>query len=69
VGFGDKFKDLAKQAQDAVAEHKDQIHEAVEAVSVAADEKTKGKYSDKIAKFGQKAGDVVDKVAPAPDID
>jgi gas vesicle protein len=63
MGLGDKFKNLAKQAQDAVVEHKDQIHETVERVSVAADQKTHGKYTDKIAKFGQKAGGAVDRVA------
>ena len=61
MGLADKFKDLAKQAQDAVAEHKDQIHDAVESVGVAADQKTQGKYSDKIAKMGQKANEAVDK--------
>jgi hypothetical protein len=63
MGFGDKFKNLAKQAQDAVAEHKDQIHDAVDRVSVAANEKTKGKYADKIVKMNEKAGAAVDKVS------
>lgn len=76
MGLGDKFKNLAKQAQDAVADHKDQIHDAVDKVSVAADQRTHGKYTDKIARFGQKAGSAVDRVggdegseaadAPAP---
>jgi translation elongation factor EF-Ts len=63
VGFGDKFKDLAKQAQDTLSEHRDQIHEAVDAVSVVADQKTHGKYTDKIAKIGQKASEAVDKAS------
>jgi hypothetical protein len=70
MGLGDKFKDLAKQAQDSVAEHKDQLHEAVDAVSVAADRKTHGKHTAKIAKFGQKATDAVDRLSTddaAPD--
>jgi MT0933-like antitoxin protein len=62
MGFGDKFKDLAKQAQEAVAERKEQITEVVDRASVAADQRTGGKYTDKIAKFGQKAEQVVDKV-------
>jgi hypothetical protein len=75
MGFGDKFKDLAKQAQDAVAEHKEQITQAVDRASVAADQRTGGKYSDKIAKVGQKAERAVEKLggdqgargeAPAP---
>jgi hypothetical protein len=62
MGLGDKFKNLAKQAQESVAEHKDQIHEAVDAVSVAADRKTHGKHTAKIAKFGQKATDAVERL-------
>jgi hypothetical protein len=62
MGLGDKFKNIAKQAQDAVVEHKDQLHGAVDAVGVAADRKTRGKHTDKIAKFGQKAGDAIDKM-------
>jgi hypothetical protein len=61
MGFGDKFKDLAKQAQEAVAERKEQITEVVDRASVAADQRTGGKYTDKIAKFGQKAEQVVEK--------
>jgi hypothetical protein len=61
MGFGDKIKDLRKQAQEAVAEHKEQIQNAVEVASVAANEKTQGKYAGKIAKFGEKATSAVDK--------
>jgi hypothetical protein len=63
MGLGDKFKDLAKQAQDAVVEHRDEIHDAVDRVSVAADQQTNGKYSAKIAKAGQKASEAVDRFA------
>jgi hypothetical protein len=63
MGFGDKFKDLAKQAQDAVAERKEQITEAVDRASVAADARTGGKYSDRIAKVGKKAEQVVEKLS------
>jgi hypothetical protein len=63
MGFGDKFKDLAKQAQDAVAERKEQITEAVDRASVAADTRTGGKYSEKIAKVGKKAEEVVEKLS------
>jgi hypothetical protein len=62
MGLGDKFKDLAKQAQGAVAEHKDQITEAVDRASVVADKRTRGKYTDKIAKAGQKAERAVQKL-------
>ena len=63
MGFGDKFKDLAKQAQDAVAERKEQITEAVDRASVAADARTGGKYSEQIAKVGKKAEQVVEKLS------
>ena len=43
-----------------MAEHKEQIHEAVDAVG-GADRKTGGKHTAKIAKMGQKAGDAIDK--------
>jgi translation elongation factor EF-Ts len=69
MGFGDKFKELAKQAQDAVAEHKDQITEAVDRASVMADERTQGKYTDKIAKVGQKTGEAVEKLAAGSERD
>jgi hypothetical protein len=63
MGFGDKFKDLAKQAQDAVAERKEQISGAVDRATVVADQRTGGKYSEQIAKAGQKATGVVEKLA------
>jgi hypothetical protein len=63
MGLGDKFKNLTKQAQDTVADHRGEIQGAVQRAGNAADQRTKGKYSDKIAKFGQKAGDAIDKVA------
>ena len=54
-------KNLTEQAREAVAERKDKIHGAVDAVSVAANEKTHGKYAAKIAKVGQKASEAVEK--------
>jgi hypothetical protein len=62
MGLGDKFKDIAKQAQNAVVEHKDQLHDAVDAAGVVADRKTRGRHTAKIAKFGQKAGDAIDRM-------
>jgi hypothetical protein len=66
MGLGDKFKNLASQAKEAVAEHKEQIHDAVDVASAAADRKTKGKYTAKIAKMNEEAGAAVDKVSDAP---
>jgi hypothetical protein len=63
MGFGDKLKDLRKQAQDAVAEHSDQIHNALDAAGVAANAKTGGKHTQRITKFGEKASGALDKFA------
>ena len=65
--FGDKLKDLRKQAQDAVAENREKIHDAVDVVSTAVDQKTAGKHTAKIAKFGEKAGAAVDRFSDPPD--
>ncbi|MFZ0386657.1 MAG: antitoxin [Solirubrobacteraceae bacterium] len=59
--FGDKFKDLRKQAQDVVAENREKIHDAVDVVSTTVDQKTGGKHTAKIAKFGEQAGAAVDR--------
>jgi hypothetical protein len=63
MGFGDRFKDLARQAKGAVAEHSEQLQGAVEAAGVAADQKTRGKHSATIAKYGRKASDAIEKIA------
>ncbi|HTX47500.1 MAG TPA: Rv0909 family putative TA system antitoxin [Solirubrobacteraceae bacterium] len=61
MGFGDKLKDLRKQAQEAVAENSEKIHTALDAAAVAANEKTGGKHAQRIVKFGEKASGAVDK--------
>jgi hypothetical protein len=61
MGLRDKLTDLREQAQGAVAEHKDQIQNAMDSAGTAVDQKTHGKYTDKIMKFGQKASDAVEK--------
>jgi hypothetical protein len=61
MGLRDKLTDLRKQAQETVAEHKDEIQGAVETAGAAVDQKTHGKYSDKILKYGQKASNAVEK--------
>lgn len=60
MGLRDKLTDLREQAQATVAEHKDQIQNAMETAGAAVDRKTHGKYTDKIAKYGQKATDAVE---------
>ena len=56
MGFGDKLKGLRDQAQQAVAENKDKIQDAVQVVGEAANTKTHGKYATKIAKVGEILG-------------
>ncbi len=63
MGLGDKFKDIKKQAQKSVADHRDQIEDAVGVVGMAVDKKTKGRHTQRIAKFGQKTSQAVDKFA------
>ena len=63
MGFGDKLKGLRDQAQQAVAENKDKIQDAVQVVGEAANTKTHGKYATKIAKVGERVSGGVDKFA------
>jgi hypothetical protein len=67
VKFGDKLKDLRKQAQDAVAENREKIHDAVDVASTTVDQKTGGKHTAKIAKFGEQAGAAVDRFSENDD--
>jgi MT0933-like antitoxin protein len=60
MGLKDKIAGLREQAQEAVAEHKEQIQDAMETAGAAVDRKTHGKYTDKIAKYGEKATTAVE---------
>jgi ElaB/YqjD/DUF883 family membrane-anchored ribosome-binding protein len=60
MGIADKLKGLTSKAEDAAAEHKDQIREAVGKAEVAADQRTGGKYHDQIQKAAAKADTLVD---------
>lgn len=53
-GFLDKVKGLVKEREG-------QIRSAVDKAGDFVDEKTKGKYHDKITKANEKAGEVIDK--------
>ena len=64
MGLSDRFNGLAKQAQEAVAEHKEQLHDAVDVVSAAANEKTHGRHAAKIAKMSERAAGALDKLGP-----
>ena len=63
MGLTDRLKDLKTKAVDATAERSDKLHEAVEKVATTADERTGGKYHDRIQKAGAKAAGLVDSVA------
>src|SRR5277367_4243549 len=60
MGLTDKLKDLKSKAEDAVVERGDQIHSAVEKATSVADERTGGKYRERIQKAGAKADGLVE---------
>lgn len=60
MGFADRLKGLAKQAEDEAATHKDQVHKAVRKAEEAADRQTGGQYHDQIVKAGEKTDGFVD---------
>jgi ElaB/YqjD/DUF883 family membrane-anchored ribosome-binding protein len=65
MGLADRLKDLTKKAEDTAAEHKDEIHQAVQKAEAAADQRTGGKYHDKIVAAGEKADAYVDTLKPS----
>jgi MT0933-like antitoxin protein len=67
MGLSDRLKDLRGKAEDAVVERKDQIQQTVQNVGQAADERTGGKYHEKIQAAGAKAAGFVDGLAEEPD--
>lgn len=60
MALTDRLKGLKSKAEDAVVERKDQIHQAVQKAGEVADQRTGGKYHDKIEKAGGKALGMVD---------
>ncbi len=60
MALSDRFKDIRSKAEDAVLERKDQIEQAVQKAGDLADQRTGGKYHDKIEKAGGKALGYVD---------
>ena len=57
-----KADELAGKAQNAAADRKDQMSGAIDKAAKTADERTKGKYHDKIAKTADKAQGYVDRL-------
>lgn len=64
MGLTDRFKEIKTKAQDTVVEHSDQIHDAVGKAAAAADQRTGGKYSERIHKAGAKADELVESLKP-----
>lgn len=63
MGIGDKLKELREQAQQAVAENRDKIQDAVQVVGDVANTRTNGKYANKIGKVGMKVEQGIDRFA------
>jgi uncharacterized protein YjbJ (UPF0337 family) len=57
-----KADELAGKAQNAAADRKPQMSGAIDKAAKTADERTKGKYHDKIAKTADKARGYVDRL-------
>lgn len=66
MGFSDKLKGAVGQARtkasEAVDKHGPKIADGIDKAGAFADQKTKGKYSDKIAKGTTKAKEGLDKI-------
>jgi len=67
MGFLDDMKDTAGKAADAVNdladEHGDEAKQALDKAADVVDDKTGGKYSDKIETGVDKADEAIDKMA------
>ncbi|MBK5224470.1 MAG: antitoxin [Acidimicrobiia bacterium] len=63
MGFMDKLRKTTDKAVDAVADNEEKIDAAIDKAVNFADDKTRGKYSDKIDKAANAARKGVDKVA------
>lgn len=67
MGFLDDMKDTAGKAADAVNDladqHGDEAKQALDKAADVADDKTGGKYTDKIETGVDKAAEAIDKMA------
>jgi MT0933-like antitoxin protein len=66
MGLSDKLKQVTEKAKESAAEHREQITGAVETAGAIADKRTRGRYSDKIAKATSKTEAAVDRIARQP---
>ena len=66
MGLSDKLKQFSDKAKESATEHREQITNAVESAGVIADKRTRGRYSDKIAKATAKTEAAVDRLTDKP---
>jgi len=64
MGILDRLKGLTAKAEETAAEHKEQLHDAVEKAEELADKQTQGKYHDQIQKAGAKVDAQLDELEP-----
>ena len=67
MGLSDKLKQVGDKAKEAASQHRDQISQAVETAGAVADKRTRGKYTDKIAKATSKTEGMVERLAGEPE--
>ena len=60
MGIADRLNDLKSKAVDATVEHSDKIQQTVDKVASTADQRTGGKYHERIEQAGAKAGNLLD---------
>jgi hypothetical protein len=60
MNFLDKLKGLGDKAEDLAADHKDEVQGAIDKAGNFVDDKTGGKYHDKIEDAEAKADDFVE---------
>ena len=63
MGILNRLKSLRTKAEEAAVEHKDQLHKAVGKAEKLVDQRTQGKYHDKIAKVADQADSQLDGLA------
>ena len=65
MGLADRLSQLTKRAKDTAAEHKDQVEQTLQKAATAADQRTGGKYHDKITQAEAKAEGYVENLEPS----
>jgi hypothetical protein len=66
MALSDRLKQLSDKAKESATDHHEQITNAVETAGGIADKRTRGRYSDKIAKATAKTEAAVDRLTDQP---